>query len=48
MDCEAVLTAEADAVLVDALGKHYIDVHRTLLMTEDKIREHIAVQARDA
>ena len=48
MDCEALLTAEDDAALVDALGKHYIDVHRTLVMTEDRIREQIAAQARDA
>ncbi len=48
MDCEGVLTAEDDAALVDALGKHYIDAHRRLPMTEDRIREHIAAQARNA
>ncbi len=48
MDCLAVLTAEDDAGLVDALGKHYVDAHRRLPITEDKIREQIAAQARDA
>ena len=47
MDCEAVLKAENDAALVDVLGKHYISVHRTRLMTEDRIREQIAADARD-
>ena len=48
MVCQVLLTAEDDAALVDALGKHYLDVHRTLQMTEDRIREQIAAQARDA
>jgi hypothetical protein len=34
IDCEAVLTAEGDAALVDTLGKRYLDVARTLPRTE--------------
>ena len=48
MDCEAVLKAENDAALVEALRKHYLDVHRPVPMTEDRIREQISAQAHDA
>ena len=48
MDCKAVLTADDDDALVDALGKHYIEVHRALPMTEDRIRKEIAARAHDA
>ncbi len=42
MDCEAVLSAEDEAALVDVLGKHYVDAYRRLPMTEDKIREQVS------
>jgi predicted small metal-binding protein len=48
MDCDAVLSAEDEAALVDALGKHYVDAHRRVPMTEDKIREQVSAQARAA
>ena len=43
IDCEAVLMAEDDAALVDALGKGYLDVDRTLPRIEDRIREQVAM-----
>lgn len=43
IDCEAVLAAEDDPALVDALGKRYLDVDRTLPKTEDRIREQVAM-----
>ena len=42
IDCEAVLTAEDDAALVDARSKCYLDVDRTLPKTEERIREQAA------
>ena len=48
MDCGAVLVADDDDALVDVLGKHYVEKHRVLPMTEDRIREQISVQAHDA
>ena len=42
IDCEAVLAAENDAAVVDALDKRYLDVNRTLPKTEDWIREQVA------
>ena len=42
IDCEAVLAAEDDAAVVDALDKRYLDVDRTLPKTEDRIREQVA------
>ena len=42
IDCEAVPTAEDDAALVGALGKRYLDVGRTLPITEDRIGKQVA------
>lgn len=41
-DSEAVLTAEDDAVLVDALDKRYLRVDRMLPKTDDRIRKRVA------
>ena len=43
-----MVKAENDAALVEALRKHYLDAHRRLPMTEDKIREHISAKGHDA
>ena len=48
IDCAAVLTAEDDDALVDALGKHYVTEHTAVPMTEDRIRKEIAAGGTDA
>ena len=46
-DCGAKLDAENDEELVDVVGRHYVDAHRAIRMTEDRIRREIAARAHD-
>ena len=46
--CGQLVTAEDDEDLIKVAMDHFSDKHKFVPVTEDKIRETVAAQARDA